>query len=52
LGRGLFASQIELGPQPALFSLLMLLIYGLAMGSAYALLKREDNDGISSGNDG
>ncbi len=52
LGRGLFASQIGLGVQPALFSLLMLLIYGLAMGSAYALLKREDNDRISSGNDG
>jgi len=49
LGRGLFASQIGLGVQPALFSLLMLLTYGVAMGTAYGLLtSRESMTGLRS----
>jgi hypothetical protein len=38
LGRGLFATQIGLGPLPALFSLLMLLAYGFIMGVVYSVL--------------
>jgi hypothetical protein len=40
LGQGLFAMQIGLGLLPALFSLLMLLTYGLIMGVAYSVLNR------------
>ena len=40
LGQGLFATQIGLGLLPALFSLLMLLTYGLIMGTAYSVLNR------------
>jgi hypothetical protein len=42
LGRGLFARQLGLGMQPALFSLLMLLTYGVAMGTAYGMLKAKE----------
>ena len=38
LGRGLFAVQAGLGVLPALFSLLMLLSYGIIMGMAYSAL--------------
>jgi hypothetical protein len=38
LGRGLFATGAGLGLLPALFSLLMLLTYGIAMGVAYSAL--------------
>jgi hypothetical protein len=41
LGRGLFAVQAGLGVLPALFSLLMLLTYGIIMGIAYAALTQE-----------
>lgn len=40
LGRGLFAIQTGLGLWPALFSLLMLLSYGVIMGVAYSALNR------------
>jgi hypothetical protein len=40
LGRGLFATQLGLGLLPALFSLLMLLAYGVIMGVAYSALNR------------
>jgi Family of unknown function (DUF6789) len=40
LGRGLFATQTGLGLRPALFSLLMLLSYGIVMGIAYSALNR------------
>ena len=40
LGRGLFAAGVGLGPLPALFSLAMLLSYGMIMGVAYAALNR------------
>jgi hypothetical protein len=40
LGRGLFAVGVGLGPLPALFSLAMLLSYGMIMGIAYAALNR------------
>ena len=38
LGQGLFASRTGLGLRPALFSLLMLLIYSIIMGMAYSVL--------------
>lgn len=38
LGRGLFATQAGLSALPALFSLLMLLTYGIVMGIAYSAL--------------
>ena len=38
LGRGLFAIDAGLGLQPALFSLLMLLTYGVIMGIAFSAL--------------
>jgi uncharacterized protein DUF6789 len=38
LGRGLFASGAGLGLLPALFSLLMLLTYGIIMGIAFSAL--------------
>lgn len=38
LGRGLFARELGLGVLPALFSLLMLLTYGMMMGIAYSAL--------------
>jgi hypothetical protein len=38
LGRGLFATGAGLGPLPALFSLLMLLSYGIIMGIAFSTL--------------
>jgi len=38
LGRGLFASGAGLGLLPALFSLLMLLSYGIIMGIAFSAL--------------
>jgi hypothetical protein len=38
LGRGLFATGTGLGPLPALFSLLMLLTYGIIMGIAFSAL--------------
>lgn len=37
---GLFATGIELGLAPAIFSLAMLLTYGVAMGIVYAALDR------------
>jgi hypothetical protein len=40
LGRGLFAIRVGLGPLPALFSLAMLLSYGVMMGIAYSALNR------------
>jgi hypothetical protein len=40
LGRGLFALQTGLGASPALFSLAMLLSYGMTMGIAYSALNR------------
>lgn len=40
LGRGLFATGAGLGMLPALFSLLMLLTYGMIMGIAYSVLNR------------
>jgi hypothetical protein len=40
LGRGLFATGAGLGLLPALFSLLMLLSYGIIMGIAYSVLNR------------
>lgn len=40
LGRGLFATGTGLGLLPALFSLLMLLSYGIIMGIAYSALNR------------
>jgi hypothetical protein len=40
LGRGLFASRVGLGALPALFSLAMLLSYGVTMGIAYSALNR------------
>jgi len=43
LGRGVFATQLGLGAQPALFSLLMLLTYGIAMGAAYGALRPEES---------
>jgi hypothetical protein len=39
LGRGLFATGAGLGLLPALFSLLMLLSYGIIMGIAFSALK-------------
>lgn len=41
LGRGLFATQAGLGVLPALFSLAMVLSYGMVMGIAYSVLHRE-----------
>jgi hypothetical protein len=41
LGRGLFATEAGLGLLPALFSLLMLLTYGVIMGIAYSALNRK-----------
>jgi uncharacterized protein DUF6789 len=38
LGQGPFATQAGLGFQPALFSLLMLLTYGMVLGIAYSIL--------------
>lgn len=40
LGRGLFAIRVGLGALPALFSLAMLLSYGVMMGIAYSALNR------------
>jgi len=40
LGHGLFAARLGLGQLPALFSLLMLLSYGIIMGIAYSALNR------------
>jgi hypothetical protein len=40
LDRGLFATRVGLGVLPALFSLLMLLSYGMIMGIAYSALNR------------
>lgn len=40
LDRGLFATGAGLGMLPALFSLLMLLSYGIIMGIAYSVLNR------------
>ena len=40
LGRGLFAIRVGLGVFPALFSLAMLLSYGIIMGIAYSALTR------------
>ena len=40
LDRGLFASRVGLGVLPALFSLAMLLSYGMIMGIAYSALNR------------
>ena len=40
LGRGLFAIRVGLGAFPALFSLAMLLSYGVIMGIAYSALNR------------
>ena len=40
LGEGLFALRTGLGTSPALFSLAMLLTYGMIMGIAYAGLNR------------
>jgi hypothetical protein len=40
LGRGLFAIRVGLGALPALFSLAMLLSYGVIMGIAYSALNR------------
>jgi len=40
LDRGLFATGAGLGMLPALFSLLMLLTYGMIMGIAYSVLNR------------
>jgi hypothetical protein len=40
LDRGLFATQAGLGLLPALFSLMMLLTYGITMGIAYSALNR------------
>jgi len=38
LGLGVFASKLDLGITPALFSLAMLLIYSVVMGSVYSAL--------------
>lgn len=38
LGKGLFASAIGLGFAPALFSLVMVLVYSVALGVVYAIL--------------
>jgi hypothetical protein len=38
LGLGLFATRLDLGIQPALFSLAMLLAYSVVLGSVYAAL--------------
>ena len=38
LGRGPFAAGVELGFQPALFSLLMILSYSVIMGVAYSAM--------------
>ncbi len=38
LGRGLFATRAELGFQPAIFSLLMVLSYSVIMGIIYSTL--------------
>jgi hypothetical protein len=40
LDRGLFATRVGLGLLPALFSLAMLLSYGIIMGIAYSALNR------------
>lgn len=40
LDRGLFATGVGLGVLPALFSLVMLLTYGMIMGIAYSALNR------------
>lgn len=40
LDRGLFASRVGLGALPALFSLAMLLSYGMIMGISYSALNR------------
>jgi hypothetical protein len=40
LGRGLFATGVGLGLLPALFSLAMLLSYGIIMGIVYSVLNR------------
>jgi len=41
LGRGLFATGAGLGARPALFSLAMLLTYGIFMGIAYSMLDQK-----------
>jgi hypothetical protein len=41
LGRGLFATGAGLGVLPALFSLVMLLTYGIIMGIAYSALNQK-----------
>jgi hypothetical protein len=38
LGLGLFATNLDLGIEPALFSLAMLLTYSIVLGSVYAAL--------------
>ena len=38
LGLGVFATRLDLGIQPALFSLAMLLTYSVVLGSVYAAL--------------
>ena len=48
LGRGPFATRAELGFQPALFSLLMILSYSVIMGVIYSAL----NAGGAAGQDG
>ena len=47
LGLGLFAVGQGLGAQPAMFSFLMLVTYGIAMGVAYATLGAKDPREIS-----
>ena len=47
LGRGPFATRVELGFQPALFSLLMILSYSVIMGVIYSAL----NPGGAAGQD-
>jgi hypothetical protein len=42
LGRGLFATQAGLGVLPAVFSLVMLLTYGIFMGIAYSALNQKN----------
>jgi hypothetical protein len=52
LGRGLFAAQAGLGMLPALFSLLMLLTYGVIMGIAYSTLNRTSVAATRTGGSG
>ena len=42
LGQGPFAARAGLGARPALFSLAMLLTYGVIMGIAYSTLDRKN----------